>query len=308
MSQPKVNIILATYNGSKYLVHQLDSLVKQTYENITIYIRDDGSTDNTVELIETYIRENTSQKKIVLLDNGGVNLRCPGSFYEILKRCEKADYYSLCDQDDEWYPDKVRWAVERLEQEAKDQVLLYYTACDYCTGDGTFIRHSPLQKEKLELSDVLYYTPGSGFTICFNEEARQQLLLQVTPGPELHDRWLIRGAVCLGKVIYDKRSSATHIRHQEAVTSGDAGTGNLISNFVKAELMGPDAANDKKALGYFYKTFYGNMSEKQRAEVRLFAGKNTPLAWVKKVCYPKRLRTRVPGEVALRILFILGRI
>ena len=48
MSQPKVNILLATYNGEKFLKTQLDSLIEQTYENIDIYIRDDCSTDNTV--------------------------------------------------------------------------------------------------------------------------------------------------------------------------------------------------------------------------------------------------------------------
>ena len=55
MSQPKVNILLATYNGEKFLKTQLDSLIEQTYENIDIYIRDDCSTDNTVEFIKNYI-------------------------------------------------------------------------------------------------------------------------------------------------------------------------------------------------------------------------------------------------------------
>lgn len=308
MVQPHVNIILATYNGERYIRHQLDTLIEQTYENITIYIRDDGSKDGTVDIIKEYIENNTSKKKIVLLDNGGINLRCPGSFYEILKKCEPADYYSLCDQDDEWYPDKVKWAVERLEKENKDQVLLYYTASDYKTSEGEFIRRSPLQKEKLELSDVLYYTPGSGFTIVFNETARQELLLKVQPGPELHDRWLIRGAVLKGRVIYDQRSSATHIRHENAVTSGDAGNGNLIANFVKAELMGDDAQKEKQALRYFYEVFEASMSIKDKKMFKLFTEKNSVGKWCKKVFYPKRLRTRLAGEIALRMLFFMGRI
>ena len=62
MSQPKVNILLATYNGEKFLKTQLDSLIEQTYENIDIYVRDDCSTDNTVEFIKNYI--NTSRTAI----------------------------------------------------------------------------------------------------------------------------------------------------------------------------------------------------------------------------------------------------
>lgn len=306
--QPKVNIILATYNGEKHLRQQLDSLIAQTYENIHIYIRDDGSKDQTVELIRRYQKENTSAKEITLIGNNGVNLRCPESFYEILRQCEPADYYSLCDQDDEWYPDKVKWAVERLEQEDRDQVLLYYTACDYCSSDGTFLRRSPKQKEELELTDVLYYTPGSGFTMVINEKARQELILKRRPGAELHDRWMVRGAVVLGKVIYDARSSATHIRHEEAVTAGDAGNGNLLANFIRSELMGEDALHEKEALGYFLEVFSEDLTRQQKSCLRLFAAPNSVKRWFQKVGYPKRLRTRTAGEIALRMLFFLGRI
>ncbi len=309
MEKPKVNVVLATYNGERFLKRQLDSIVSQTYENIDIYIRDDGSKDNTVAFIEKYIKENAKGRRIVLLDNGGVNLRCPQSFYEILRRCDKGDYYSFCDQDDEWYPEKIAWAVERLEQEDKNEILLYYTACDYYTDKGEFIRRSPKQKEKLELSDVIYYTPGSGFTMVINEKARQELLLQVKLGKELHDRWLIRGAVCFGKVLYDERSSATHIRHEEAVTSGDAGTGNLIKYFIQQEILGPGAKEDKKSLQYFYHTFENNLSMEQKKELSVFTrDRFSLLNWFRKVFYPKRLRTRTPGEIALRILFVLGRI
>lgn len=309
MEKPKVNVVLATYNGEKFLKRQLDSIVNQTYENIDIYIRDDGSKDGTVAFLEEYIEQNSGGRRIVLLDNNGENLRCPQSFYEILRRCDKADYYSFCDQDDEWYPEKIAWAVERLEQEDDNEILLYYTACDYYTDKGEFIRRSPKQKEKLELSDVIYYTPGSGFTMVMNEKARQELLLQVTLGKELHDRWLIRGAVCFGKVLYDERSSATHIRHEEAVTSGDAGTGNLIKYFIQKEILGPEAKEDKKSLQYFYRVFENRLTEQQKRELSVFTRQGFSLAnWFRKVFYPKRLRTRLSGEMALRILFFLGRI
>lgn len=309
MEKPKVNVVLATYNGEKFLKRQLDSIVNQTYENIDIYIRDDGSKDDTVAFLEEYIKNDISGRRIVLLDNGGKNLRCPHSFYEILRKCDTADYYSFCDQDDEWYPEKVAWAVERLEKEDNNEILLYYTACDYYTDKGEFIRRSPKQKEKLELSDVIYYTPGSGFTMVINERARQELLLQVPLGKELHDRWLIRGAVCFGKVLYDERSSATHIRHEEAVTSGDAGTGNLIKYFVQKEILGPEAKEDKKSLQYFCHVFENRLSAEQKKELSVFTrDRFSLLNWFHKVFYPKRLRTRTPGEIALRILFIFGRI
>ncbi len=314
--QPKVNVILAVYNGEKYLRKQLDSLLAQTYENMDIYVRDDGSSDGTLSLLkeyreraEEYRREKGSGKRLVLLDGDGVNLGCPESFYEILRKCEKADYYGFCDQDDEWYPQKVAWAVERLNREDPGEVLLYYTASDYLTEDGTLIRKSPLQKEQAKLLDVLYYSPGSGFTMVFNECARQKLVLKCRPGPELHDRWLLRGAACFGKAIYDNRSSAAHIRHPEAVTAGDSDDRSLILHFIKNELCGDDIKRDKAALQYFYGLFQTELSAEERKLLKLFAGrKNTPVSWLKKVCYPHRLRRRLPGELALRLLFFAGKV
>ena len=129
---PTVNILLATYNGSKHIRKQLDSLLAQTYPHITIYIRDDGSQDNTVEIVKKYIADNSSTKKITLLDNDGVNLGCPASFYQILKECKTADYYAFCDQDDVWYPDKIKWAVEKLSKSPqKVKPLVYFSAYEY---------------------------------------------------------------------------------------------------------------------------------------------------------------------------------
>lgn len=303
---PKVNIILATYNGERFIEQQLDSIVNQTYDNIDIYVRDDGSKDDTVQLIRNYSKN--CKRNIFILDNGGVNLKCPGSFYEILRNCGEAEYYALCDQDDVWYPQKIEWAVERLQKEAQNIPLLYYTACDYSTENGEVIRKSPKQKEEMSFDNVLFYTPGSGFTMVLNDKARQEFVMNVKPGPELHDRWLARCAVCFGKLLYDERSSASHIRHEGAVTAGDAGNNSLIVNFVKSELCGDDSIKEKEALKYFYELFGTKLTEENRHILELFSQKNSFSRWWKKVFYPHRLRTRIPGEIALRMLFFIGKI
>ena len=308
-SMPKVNVLLATYNGEKHLKKQLDSIANQTYRNIDVYIRDDGSKDGTVEFVKEYIATNISEKNFYLIDSKGINLRCPGSFYEIAKSCEPAKYYSFCDQDDEWYPEKIQWAVERLEKENNQELLVYFSACDYKYEDGTFIRKSPMQNENMELHEVLYNTPGSGFTIVFNENARKKLIEEQVLGEELHDRWIIRGAVCFGKVIYDKRSTAAHIRHEEAVTAGDSDNKSLLVHFINNELKGDSAKKDKEALVYFYNCFKDELNEKQKKILEIFASeKKSPILWLQKLFYPKKLRTRLPGEIALRILFFIGKI
>ncbi len=309
MTNPKVNILLATYNGTRFLKAQLDSLLAQTYEHISIYIRDDGSSDDTVELIRQYQKSNSSDKQIILLDNHGKNLRCPGSFYQILRECEPADYYAFCDQDDIWYPDKIKWAVEELTAAPEHSLpLVYFSGYEYYTDDGTFLRHSPKQKSSIGLTDVLYYTPASGFVLVFNECARQELILNVDPGQELHDRWLLRGAACFGNIISDPRYSATHIRHADAVTAEDSSDANLIRSFLQNEICGTAMTDSKAYLRHFYEVYESRLSDRDKNILKLFIRPNSLSVQLRKLFYPHALRARPAGEIAIRILFLLNRI
>ncbi len=308
-SLPLVAILLATYNGSKYVKSQLDSLLSQTYPHIAIYIWDDGSSDNTVSIVKDYIAQNNTPRQIILLENNGTNLGCPGSFYEISRKCAPADYYAFCDQDDIWYPDKIKWAVETLEmQSEKQKPCVYFSAYEYYTDTGTFLHRSPVQKARIELTDVLYYTPASGFVIVFNEAARQQLILNVDPGKELHDRWILRGAACFGSVLYDTRTSAAHIRHAHAVTAEDSTDSSLIRSFFKNEIAGTAMTDSKKYLSHFETTFADRLSKSQKRTLALFTAPNSLFRQIRKLCYPKRLRARLAGEIAIRILFFIGKI
>ena len=312
MIHPKVNIILATYNGGRFLKEQLDSLINQTYNNISIYIRDDGSTDNTIDIINEYISNNSSSKEIILLNDNAGNLRCPGSFYKILNDCDSADYYAFCDQDDIWYEDKIKWAVEKLEQRKKqnkdDSIpIVYYSGYEYYTDGGEFIRHSSRQNENPTVNDVIYYTPASGFVLVFNEAARQQFIVNVDPGKELHDRWLLRCAITMGQTIYDPRYTATHIRHAEAVTADNSSNKNLIVGFVKKEIMGQEMIEAKKNLIHFCNVFQDRLNSKDRKILNKFTKKNSPIAQLQKLLYPHRLRPRMAGEIALRFIFLFGR-
>lgn len=106
----KVAILLSAYNGEKYLEAQLDSLLKQKGCEIEIFIRDDGSTDRTLEIVQKY--ENELQNVHV---NSGKNIGYRDSFFELLFTAKDFDYYAFCDQDDVWMEDKLSAALEFLE-------------------------------------------------------------------------------------------------------------------------------------------------------------------------------------------------
>ena len=206
------------------------------------------------------------------------------------------------------YGTLIKWAVEELEKKKDtNKPFVYFSAYDYYMSDGSFIRHSPEQKENIGLTDVLYCTPASGFLLVFNHEACKQFILDVDPGIEMHDRWLIRCCVCFGDTIYDKRFTASHIRHTEAVTAEDSNTIGLLKGFFQKEVFGPASVEAKQNLIYFAKVFEDRLSNEQKKKMALFIKKNGLITQIRKIFYPHALRSRVPGDIALRILFVLGR-
>lgn len=309
---PNVAIVLSTYNGGKRIIKQLDSIVSQTYKNVTLFIRDDGSTDDTREIVEKYISNNSCDISIIYLREHN-NLGYPMSFYRIIRLIdiEDYDYISFCDQDDFWYPNKIEKAVNILtEVQYRDDIpLLYYSSCEYRDDEYRYIKKSVKQHNNLKLHEVIYHTPGSGFTIVINRETARRFILEHTPGMEYHDRYLIRCVVCFGKVIYDDEITAVHIRYNDSVTSGDASSVKLIFNYINNELLGNNIYNEKKSLRHFCRIYWKDLDERQKALLYIFAtNKKSVSIWIKKIFFPKRMRRRFVGDIALRFIFLFGRL
>src|SRR5438034_9899284 len=104
MSSPRINVLLSTYNGERYLGEQLQSLWKQTCQDFTVLVRDDGSTDGTVSLLRKAAVERPG--RIQFITDGESRLGPRDSFAKLMAAAS-APYYAFCDQDDHWLPDKL---------------------------------------------------------------------------------------------------------------------------------------------------------------------------------------------------------
>lgn len=114
----KVDVLVATYNGEKYLREQLDSIIKQTYKNIRILISDDCSKDRTQEILQEYEKKD-DRIKIFLHDrNLGSNKN-----FEFLLRQVESKFYMLSDQDDVWLPEKIEKSMKTLKEKNADLVF-----------------------------------------------------------------------------------------------------------------------------------------------------------------------------------------
>ena len=115
MNSNQIDILLATYNGERYLSEQLDSILKQSCDNWRIFVRDDGSEDGTSTIIERYQKQYSG--KIFIIKDEKQNLGACGNFSELLKK-SKSDYIMFCDQDDVWKEDKIKITLKKMKQVA----------------------------------------------------------------------------------------------------------------------------------------------------------------------------------------------
>lgn len=117
----RIAILLATYNGEKYIEKQLNSIVAQSNKDWTVYIHDDGSKDRTMEKVHRYTALYPELFKLV---EGKPTGSAKTNFLYLLGQVD-APYYMFCDQDDVWLPEKIERTIsemKRLEQEAQSQL------------------------------------------------------------------------------------------------------------------------------------------------------------------------------------------
>ena len=104
LATPRVAILLCTYNGAQFLAEQLDSLEAQVHQNWVVIASDDGSTDQTLEILRQY-QAKWSPRKLTI--RSGPQKGFCQNFLSLTADPEiRADYYAFCDQDDVWLPNK----------------------------------------------------------------------------------------------------------------------------------------------------------------------------------------------------------
>lgn len=203
----KIDILLSTYNGQSFLKEQLLSILGNTYQNIRILLRDDGSIDSTNDIITEFV-EKWPSKIIVIRDDKG-NLGCTKSYEELVKYVE-ADYFMFSDQDDYWCSNKIAVSLDRLlalEKEYSKNVPCAVFTDLYVTDRYLNILHSSFYKAtRLNpyVINSLYQTMAEsvapGCTMIMNRATLNYIL--PFPKEVTHDFWVILLTVKYGKVAF----------------------------------------------------------------------------------------------------------
>ena len=205
-----IQILLSTYNGEKYIREQLDSILNQDGVDLSILVRDDGSTDNTLQILEEY-KNQYSNIEIIKGENAGYE----SSFMQLVEKSGDFDYYAFADQDDIWKPEKLQIAVASIEKKEIDKPTMYFSNCELVNEKAEHIGYLRsgndfIPKDKTQ-AIVLGFVHGC--TMVFNR-ASQQLINSATLNYNLaHDNWIPLLHFYMGEWIYDSNSYILYRQH-----------------------------------------------------------------------------------------------
>ena len=210
-----IAILLCTYNSSKFLEEQLDSINSQSYTDWRMWVSDDGSQDDTADILEKYRHQWSEQRLSV---QAGPEQGFALNFFSLINNKHiQEDYYAYSDHDDVWMKDKLERALSWLKTISEDTPALYCSRTCLVDDELNEIGISPLFSRPPSFLNAIVQNIGGGNTMVFNNAARSLLQkLDVSKGIVSHD-WLTYQVVsgCGGEVCYDSRPTLYYRQHGE---------------------------------------------------------------------------------------------
>jgi len=297
-----VQILLSTYNGARYLREQLDCFLRQTGVKVSVLIRDDGSTDETTEILREY--ERNYGFKVIYGENIGVN----ASIFKLLQCADTSvDYYAISDQDDYWMDGKLSAGISMLELGEKNVPLLYGSRIEVVDEHLHHSFFSKLPKRGVSFFNAATQNILPGHTQIFNNTLRELVLRAPIDDVTVIDWWLYLIASGTGRVFYDSRTYVKHRQHGDNAVGYQKSGMNLFLMRLR-RLRSGDANAISRQLYSFYLCFYPYIFRPYRDELDFYfrSLEHMPLR-LRYVCSSKFYRQTRMDDFAFKILFLCGK-
>lgn len=275
----KVAVLLSSYNGERYIKEQLIGIIGQkTAAEVTVFVRDDGSTDGTAGILKCFEAEYPETVRVYY----GENIGYKRSFFELLRMTEGFNYYALSDQDDIWLDDKIETAISACEKRARNKSggdadkrdgevpLLYGSSSFIADGELNVIGETQKNLRGFSWRNILIQNIIPGHSQVFNEPLRRILCSDIDCDRIcVHDFWITYMAYLYGEIIFDNTSHTLYRQHGGAAF----GFGKNIFGWVKLHLRRTGAGYNRQIsaqIAYFYEKCSEDMDDELKGLITSF--------------------------------------
>ncbi len=288
-SDAEIEVLLATYNGARFLSEQIASVLEQDYPQVRVLARDDGSMDASAKILQHHAER--FPEHFCVLPSGSPTGSAAGNFRELLLASD-ADYVALCDQDDVWCRDKLSRSMEamrRLEQQHGSQTpLLVFTdlrvvSDDLRTVQASLWRHNRIDPSaSLHLNRLLGENVATGCTMLLNRplaklSSRMPSNHEASQTIVMHDHWIALVAAAFGKTAWVAEPTVLYRQHDANVV-GAADADDSMAGYLKRFLAKAPAEKRQKVraalrhqAAIFGVTYADLISPDDRAKLEAFA-------------------------------------
>ncbi|MBV1944018.1 glycosyltransferase family 2 protein [Streptococcus parasuis] len=212
----KVNILMSTYNGQQFLAEQIRSIQEQSYADWTLFIRDDGSSDNTKEILKDFERQDS---RIHIIDSDkSDNLGVIKSFHKLVNH-DRADFYFFSDQDDVWLPNKLELSLKEAQNYPADLPIMVYMDLKVVNQDLEIMTESMVKSQShhanTELVQELTENTVTGGVAMINHTLAE--MWQETDDILMHDWYLALLASAFGNLVFIDQPGELYRQHSDNV-------------------------------------------------------------------------------------------
>ncbi|MDD3242499.1 MAG: glycosyltransferase family 2 protein [Eubacteriales bacterium] len=274
-----ITILMAAYRGSPYLAAQLESLLAQTVQDFTVWINDDGSDDNTVEIARDYALRYPGRFRVT--SSAEPSGSAKRNFMSMMTQA-RDDYLMLCDQDDVWLPDKVeislaamRAAETRFGQETP---LVVHTDLKVVDADlnvryPSYFSMMNANPDRTALRDEVVQNTLTGCTAMYNR-ALAQRLAAVPDDFVMHDWWIMLVAAAFGRIVPLRQATMLYRQHGDNVVG--AAQAVRTPGFVLEKILHGGGVREAlygscRQAGAFEKTYGDALDPQQRELLQAYA-------------------------------------
>lgn len=271
----KIVIVMATYNGERFLREQIESIVGNSYKDIELHICDDGSTDATESIAREY---ESKYPGVVFFHKNAKNLRVIKNFLSNVKKFDAA-YYMFSDQDDYWLPDKIAHTLSFMEQtEAGETDIPTVVFGDAKMVDENLVEYHPsfhklnnLDTTMLDYRHLAMENKLIGCTIMFNR-ALWEMLDTFPDDIKMHDWWIALIGACFGKVAYLDEGLLLYRQHGDNQIGGVGELEYIRQNITKLGEQREALYDNCRQAKAFVDNYRDRLSEEQVRMLDLFGG------------------------------------